>query len=331
MSQAEQRNEELPRASALSWVLIAETFMKISRDILAVAAERGKQGHRLVQNNWDTNLDHKVIQMFQEALRFLCDGDISQVQPVIEKQINGETFTGCPDFYSLFKQFIIDYKFTDELKNEVAIQLLAYDELIFEKTGIRMKNHYAFWFPTFSPVLGDGGLFVYRIPDRTIEPLRAFMLWLKDNHVDIMNGEDVKYEAISRWKKLQDEYDMFEPVYTTLPLLTLSTRELADVAVTKFYHLKLLKGYEDHFKKEIGRYMKENNITDRLESPTGHGVKWKRGKSTKKYDEVRLAPHKAKFDKAKAAYDKAKAECQTEVIDNYHLERYYRKPQVLLN
>lgn len=326
----EPRDETLPRASALSWPLIAEEFLKISREILAVAAERGKKGHRLIQYNWNTILDHIVIQMFQEALRFIFGGEIpTDEQPVIEKQINGSTFTGCPDFFYPGR-FIADYKFTDELKDEVAIQLLSYDELIFERTGVRVKDHYAFWFPTVSSVLGDGGLFVYKIPKRTIKPVRAFMLWLKDNHVDIMRGDDVKYEAISRWAKLRDEYDMFEIVFTTQPMLTITTKELADVAVTKFYHLKLIKSYADHLKIELGRYLKEKDM-QRFESETGHGVKWKRGKPTKKYDEAKLAPAKATFLKAKAAYDKALKESETETIDNYHLERYYKKPVKQLN
>lgn len=282
----EPRDETKPRTTDTIHFLYEEEFNKIPRDILDEAADNGKKGHKIIELNWDTSLDHPIVNMFRQGLEKVRHAGGAQECPCIEKQINGLKFTGKPDFFD--SNTVIDYKFTrDRLRPETAIQLVLYGELAAEFLCAPRVPEFYFAFHFHQ----DGGLFVYRIPDRAKEPLRKFGMSLVENHEAIKAGTLIRYEKMLEWERLQLEYDVFEIFYCTMPPMTVTSELEAKTAVLMFRDLQKVEGYTAHLKRELVRYMESAGVT-KICDHTGGGVKIQVS-NRKKHDAEKLKAYKA--------------------------------------
>jgi hypothetical protein len=275
-----KRDETLPRVSEIIKFLYEGDFDNIPPETLKAAIERGNHGHWLIEHNWNTDLDHPIVNMFRQGLsKIFTDNQRGCYEAVIEHQLNGYTFTGKPDFR--MQGVIIDYKFTrDSLRPATALQLLLYSYLVQEQIGICPNDFYAFHYHQ------DGGLFIYKIPDRAKAPLRKFALSLVKHHEDIKAGKLIKYDKLIEWDRLQLEYDVFEIFYCTMPPMTITSELEAKTAIMMFRDLAKVEAYTDHLKREIMRYMDENDKT-KLWDPTGGGVRLQVS-NRKQYDAAKL-------------------------------------------
>jgi hypothetical protein len=289
-----KRDETLPRVSDILKFLYIEELESIPRDILEAAAEEGRRKHKLIEDNWNTDLDHPIVNMFRRGLKkvmgWIGDRDIT---------------------------IVIDYKFTrDKLRAETALQKLLYGELVSEgyqdfcKNKIvieRQINGYTFTGKPDFVILNmlsdaydvayfafhyhqDGGLFVYKIPDRAKEPLLNFALSLVEHHEDITAGKLIKYDKLLEWDKLQREYDVFEIFYCTMPPMTVTSELEAKTAVMMFRDLQKVEKYKKHLASELMRYMESEDKTV-LYDPTGGGVRLQTS-NRKEHDKKKLNAYK---------------------------------------
>lgn len=315
------RDESLARQSDLTLFLYEEELAQIPRGLLYEKAAEGTRKHGLIETEHGKPTNNIIVQMFNDGLRRLFSRkELLGASPVIEEQLNGSRYTGKPDFRLL--DALIDYKFTLDLKPHVALQLILYAMLIEEVHGLKVNRLYAFHYPT------DHGLFIYKVPDRAIQPLREFALYVIDNHEAIKAGNVERYEALNRWDKLLEDYEVFEPVATVFPLLTITNKEEAEKAARFYCRLKEVIDYEKYLKGELKRYVEENGpIID----DDGFGVRLK-GRSYKEYDDGKKAVADSRFKIAKEIHKKELALCETGSGKNFHIERVKpgtKKPKLI--
>jgi hypothetical protein len=278
------RDESLPRVTDVLKFLYAEEFESIPDDILEEARERGERYHKLIELNWNTKLDHPIVNMFREGLDVIII-DRTMSQPAIEMQINGLSYTGKPDF--CFDDVVIDYKFTrDRLRPVTALQLLLYGGLIYEASCGQhiIKKYYAFHYHQ------DGGLFVYKIPDRAIEPLGLFAVSLVRHHADIEAGKIIRYDKLIEWERLQLEYDVFDEFYCTMPPAIVTNELEEKAAIYRYRCLQKVEAYQKHLGREITRRMEETGQT-KLYDHTGGGVRLQTS-NRKQHDSAKLKAYK---------------------------------------
>jgi hypothetical protein len=311
------RDESLPRVSSLYHFLNEEEFKKIPQDQLAAAAERGNRGHKLIELNWNTNLDNPIVNMFREGL--------AKVKQWVSENSPGHTI-------------VIDYKFTrDRLRPETAIQLVDYGGLIAEvgeispgRIAIEQQlngsrytgkpdfviqdsfEHFEYFAFHYHQ---DGGLFVYRIPKRAKGALSLFAYSLIEHHKAIQEGRQIKYLKMAEWERLQLEYEVFEPFYNTMPPMEITTHDKAKQAALLYNtDVKRFEERREQFKREIVRFM-ESEGKDKIYDLTGGGVHLRNARATKIYDPVK----KAKADKV---YNKALEDALIETKPNKALYRF---------
>jgi hypothetical protein len=289
--------------------LTEEEFNKIPRDILEAKAAEGIRKHKLLEDNYGKPNNNLLSYMFAEGLKQIFTAEELKTKPIFEEQINGKYFTGRPDYYLLGK--LIDYKFTDTLRPETALQLVLYD-ILETMGGNAVDEHYAFHFPN------DYSLFIYKIPGRTIAPLKEFVSFVIDNHEAINAGEFEKYEGLIKWKKLLTDYEVFEPIGAVFPPLTITDKEKADFAAVIYYKIKRIEDYKKYLNSELKRYMEENELKSLGDRETG-GVRLQ-NHTTKIYDAKKQAV-------AKAAYDKALKECKVSEVVTTKIVRFGPKQE----
>jgi hypothetical protein len=312
-----KRDESLPRVSDILKFLYSEEFENIPRDVLEAARDRGIRGHKLIELNWNTNLDHPIVNMFREGLE------------KIRRFIGNRKVT-----------VVIDYKFTfDKLRPETAMQLMLYGDLInneesYVSSGIIIENqingktytgkpdfvmyqtpapfeYFAFHYHQ------DGGLFIYRIPDRAKERLLDFSLSLVNHHEAIEAGKLIKYDKLIEWDRLQLEYDVFELFHPILPPRSIETVEDSHFAVAKYHEATKIEAQIKHLKNEIKRYMLEENEPYIINPYTGTGVRLEKHKLVV-YDEFKKKKEDTKY---KAALKK----CQIDTGQKLVLKRVKKK------
>jgi hypothetical protein len=300
------RNESLPRQSDYTLFLYEEELAKIPRGLLYEKAAEGTRKHGLIETEYGKPTNNLIVQMFHDGLKRLFSSKELESAPVIEEQLNGEDFTGKPDFRIV--DALIDYKFTLDLKPHVALQLVLYAMLIEQVHGVEMNPLYAFHYPT------DHGLFIYKVPDRAVRPLVELANYIIGNHEAIKAGNVERYEALSRWDKLNEDYEVFEPVATVFPPLTITNKAEAEKAARFYCRLKEVIDYEKHLKGELKRYLSENGDSF-VKDDDGFGVRLQKGSPTIFYD-------KAKKAAVMASHKKNLADCVTGSKDNYSLNRF---------
>jgi hypothetical protein len=306
----EARNEHLPRQSDIKHFLDEEEFDSIPDETLAEASLKGVEKHDIIHKNYGKPTNNIISLMFAEGLTKIFNPDELKLMPIFEKQLNGARFTGKPDFRLI--RTIIDYKFSIELRPTTALQLVMYKMLIEEVLNIPpIERLFAFHYPK------DRGLFIHKVPDRAIEPLLEYADYIIENHQAISDGEIIRYEAISKWETLLQDYEVFEPVAQVLPPLTITNKEEAIAAAVIYYNIKAVTDHEDRLKRELKRYMEESGDTT-IGDVFGYGVKLINS-TQKLYDKNKKAA-------AKKVYDKALEDCKTGTLSTYSLRRF--KPTV---
>lgn len=303
------RNENLPRQSDIKHFLDEGELEAIPEEILDEASERGIENHDIIEKNYDEPSDNIISNMFKEGVSKIFTSGELQEKPVFEEQLNGPRFTGKPDFR--LGNALVDYKFSIELRKSTALQLVLYEILEEEVNSVKIDKHFAFHFPK------DRGLFIHKVPELALEPLHEYAEYIIDNHEAIKGGELERYHAITKWDKLLQDYTVFEPVAQVLPPLTINSEADAIAAAVIFYNIKAVTDYENKLKRELKRWMSENDKT-KIEDAFGFGVQFVK-RENKMYDTSKKAI-------AKAIYDNALEECQTGIIENFSLRRV--KPRV---
>jgi len=321
------RDENLPRVSDLYHFLNEEEFDKIPQDQLDGAAERGNIGHKLIEQNWNTDLDNSIVNMFREGLE--------KVRQWVRENSPGSTI-------------VIDYKFTrDSLRPETAIQLVDYGGLIAE-VGKRVPGGVAIeqqlngsrytgkpdfvvqdsfeYFEYFAfHYHQNGGLFIYRIPDRAKGRISLFAHSLIEHHEAIKEGRQIKYLKMAEWERLQREYDVFEPFCNVMPPMQITTHDKAKQAALLYNtDVKRFEEQREQFKRELVRFMEEEG-KDKIYDITGGGVRLRNCRGTAVYDTKK----KAQADKV---YAKALKDALIETKPNKALYRFSapKKKQELL-
>jgi hypothetical protein len=289
--------------------LTEEEFNKIPRDILEAKAAEGIRKHKILEDNYGKPNNNLLSYMFDEGLKKIFTEDELQGEPTFEKQLNGLQFTGKPDFY--LRRTLIDYKFTDTLRPETALQLILYG-ILQNEVSVSIDRFYAFHFPN------DYSLFIYQIPGRALAPLKEFASFVIDNHEAIDAGGFEKYEGLIKWKKLLIDYEVFEPVDAVFPPLTITDQEKADFAAVIYYKIKRIEDYKKYLNSELKRYMEEKGETRLGNSETG-GVRLQ-NHTTKVYDPKEYAI-------AKAAWDKAREDCKTAEVVTKKIVRFGPKQE----
>jgi hypothetical protein len=305
------RDESLPRVSDLKHFIDEEEFNKIPKDILSVKAEEGTYKHGLLEKYYSKETPNLLVNMFKDGMRQLFTKNELSQKPIIEKQLNGSRFTGCPDL--ILGNALIDYKFTVDLRASTALQLVLYAMLHYELTRKEISRLYAFHFP------GDWGLFMYKIPERTIPILVKFAEYIIENHEAIKSGELERYKALNRWELIVQDYEPFELAGTVLAPLTITTREEAEAAAVMFAKTKEVENKANDLKRELKRWMEETGET-RLFGIDGSGVRLQNN-TVKLYDAKRKAI-------AKKVYDDALKNCQTGILATKKLVRVAPKKSV---
>jgi hypothetical protein len=311
-----ERNELLPRVSNLTSFITEEEFNKIPRDILEVKAAEGIRKHKIIEDNYyNISTDNVISWLFHKGIMQIFPGDETQDDPAFEEQINGERFTGRPDF-RLWKT-IIDYKFTDELRPVTALKIVLYGMLEKEVNGIDIDRFYAFHYPE------DFTLFIHKVPDRTIMPLVTLAGYIIENHESIKAGHLEKYEALNMWDKLLQDYDVFEPVGTELlPPSTIKNNEEAITSILLSRKIDEIIKYQEKLKSNIKQYMIENDLP-KISDISGYGIRLQYN-NKKLYNTGRKAA-------AKKIYDEALSKCQTGTFETTSLVRFApRKNKVKL-
>jgi hypothetical protein len=284
-----KRDESLPRVSDLKHFLNEEEFNKIPKDILSRKAKEGTRKHGLLEKYYDKETPNPLVNMFKDGMKQLFTQKELSQKPIIEKQLNGSRFTGCPDL--ILGNALVDYKFTVDLRASTALQIVLYAMLHYELTRKEISRLYAFHFP------GDWGLFMYKVPDRTIPILVEFAEYIIGHHEAIKAGELERYKALSRWDMILQDYEaennLFELVDTVLAPPTITTLEEAEVAAVVFAKIG---GKIAALKRELKRYMEDTGET-RLFGIDGSGVRLDNG-SYKVYDKEKKAAAKRVYDEA---------------------------------
>lgn len=233
-------------------------YDKISRAILQAAAERGIAGHKrneiAIKTGFADVRVNTLEWLTQQAFHALNISVNPAGNPLCEelhvKNINGVEVTGHPDFKNTFET--VDYKFIDELKPQVALQLDLYDRL----GNLTPTRYFAFHYPS-----NDRGLLVYEVPEKAKPELRRIndelIEYAKNGQKEAMHLLDIKYE----WQILQEQQDILRLVGSWLPEMSLVCQEDIVAIAPIVIAMSVASKSVDFLRAEIARYMKANDVT----------------------------------------------------------------------
>lgn len=247
------------RVSSVAFPLYEDDMKKIPPRLLTAKADEGTRKHKMLQNAIETGFvnipENGIEAMFEIACGQIgitpegkCEQHLTNEVNCMEGQ---DPLTGHPDLYNDDDLFIIDYKFTDELRNETALQLAGYAEFMWGD-----YRWLAFHYPT------DRILTVYEVREAVKSILRDFFMKLIERYDEIRESFSAKMWALSEWRKIQTDNEIFVPVCTVQPEIQIKTFDDAASAVMVLREMARLKKKETALKVEINRFLDENGIDE---------------------------------------------------------------------
>lgn len=260
----EHYNPEFPSVTGVIRPLCEEYYNNIPEYNLTAARDRGIKKHDLAAKYVRGEIgieEDSILNLLLQGLDIIePQGELHIEEYLcVDSDEHGVHLQGTPDLWC--SGMVDDYKFTSmPLRNEVALQLTAYQMLIHSKMRLdrvqikTIDRLIAFHF------IGNSSLIIQRVRDEASKQLQAMYLFLLTEHLKIKGGGAELFEALSMWAELQEEYgELFEVIGACFLPLTITNIEQAQEEALAY---KILKGTEKMLKfknGELKRYLKESD------------------------------------------------------------------------
>jgi hypothetical protein len=246
------------RVSEIIYRLYRADIEKIPAYILNPKRARGTRLHDECRAWFLENIGDTIhLRLLSQGLHSRKHKGIPRVEERMTKVIDLFEISGQPDLW--YDNMLIDYKFVDDLKNHVALQLVAYRLLVKLTHGIELNTLYAFHF------FKDSWLSIQQVRPEYIDRLEEFFLWLVANHIEITDGGYALEMAFDMWQDIES-LGLWQEVDVVFPPLTIANKANAIDVGRTLIRFKHIQKQIDFFRSELKRYMIENGIKDQIET-----------------------------------------------------------------
>jgi len=221
----------------------------IPRQILDAKAKLGTENHGAIEAWLRGQVeigDSVVLNLASQAFKRVGRGAEEHIE---EYFVNDGVCQGTPDYWWTGEgQLMVDYKFTAQLNNVVAVQLIGYATLLDISPEL-----YVFWFC-------DYGVSVYRVNLSAANELYLLFRYLLV-HYEAIKKEGVELlEALTMWEQIQEDYVLLQLEDTFFPPLSITSMAQVENACVMYDRLYTANDKLKLLKSEIKRYMVQENI-----------------------------------------------------------------------